>query len=213
MKNIISALLLLSFVFILSCSSSTGTDTKPPTITITQPQNNETINDSIYTIQVNVTDNKNIISIRIYIDSILVANSTSKDTCSYDWHTYWWTESADHTIRVEAMDGNNNTATKTIDVTLSEQAYIVPKLLTPADNSTQQNPLNFSWTALSQAAQYEIHITINDTPFINTSTTTTYSNSFLIYGPATWQVKAQNVLGMESKFSEIFHFTLNETKN
>jgi len=212
MKNIILALTLLSFVFILSCSSSTGSDTKPPTITITQPQNNETINDSIYTIQVDATDNKSIVSIKIYIDSTLVANSTSKDNCNYDWHTYWWTESTSHTIKVEALDSNDNTATKSIDVTLSEQAYIVPKLLLPADNSTLQNPLNFTWTALPQAAQYEIHITINGTPFINTATTTTYSNSFLKYGPATWQVKAQNALGMESKLSEVYHFTLNETK-
>jgi len=214
MNKIILGLALLSLIFIISCSSSTSSD-DPPTITFIQPQNNETINDSIYTIQVSIENNSStfgIVSTKIFIDSICVVTLADKDNCSYDWHTYWWTESTDHSIRVEAMDGNNNTATKSINVSLSDQAYIVPKLLTPPDNSQQQNPMNFSWTALPQTFQYEIHITINDTPFVNTTTNTTYTNSFLIYGAATWKVKAQNALGMKSKFSEEYHFTLTETK-
>lgn len=211
MKNIILALTLLSFVFILSCSSSTGSDDSP-TITFVHPQNNETITDSIYTIEVSIEDTKSIVYVTISADTFCLYQTTNKNyTC--EWQTYWFTNSADHTIKVEAIDSDDKTTTKSINVTLSDEAYATPKPLTPADNATLQNPVNFSWTALPQAMNYEIHITINDTiypPYY--STTTTYSNSFLIYGPATWQVKAQNWRGQESKLSEVYHFTLNETK-
>ena len=211
MKKIIIVLTLLCMTFLISCSSSTSSDDSP-TITFVHPQNNETINDSIYTIEVSVEDTKSILSVSIYVDSVCLYQSPSNKNYSCEWHTYWFTESYDHTIKVEALNSDDKTTTKSIDVTLSEQAYVAPKLLSPADNSTLQNPLNFSWTALPQTFQYEVYITINDTPFVNTTVDTTYSNSFLIYGPATWQVKAQNALGMESKLSELYHFILNETK-
>ncbi len=210
MQKISVLVFITGLLFMFSCSSSTGSDSNAPTITITQPQNNETINDSIYTIQVSADDSKSIVSLKLYIDSLLVKDTAGKTDCQYDWHTYWWTESSDHTIKVEALDSDDNTTIKSVEVTLSDQAYITPKLMSPPDNATILNPVDFSWTAIPQASSYEIHITINDTPFINTSFTTTYSNSFLIYGSGTWQVKAQNGIGMETKLSEVFHFTLTE---
>lgn len=211
MKKIILSLILLASIFMISCSSSTSSD-DPPTITFIHPQNNETITDSIYTIEVSVEDTKSILGVSIYVDSVCLYQSPTNKNYSCEWQTYWFTDSYDHTIKVEALDSDDKTTTKSIDVTLSDQAYITPNLLAPADNSTLQNPINFSWSAIPQASDYEIHITINDTPFVNTSISTTYSNSFLIYGPATWKVKAIDAIGMETKFSEEYHFTLTETK-
>jgi len=210
MKKLFIIIILIPIVLAIACSSSTKSDNTKPNITIIQPQNNETINDSIYSIEVSATDSKSINSITIYIDSIEVASSSGKYDCTYDWHTYYWTEKQEHLIQVTAMDDNLNTTTKNIDVTLAEEAYVTPKLLSPDDGSQLQNPLEFSWSSLPEAIQYQIHITINDTPFLNTATDTVYSNSFLIYGNGTWKVSAENGFGMSTNFSEEKHFVLEQ---
>lgn len=210
MKNIILALALLSFVFILSCSSSTGSDDSP-TITFVHPQNNETITDSIYTIEVSVEDTKSIVSVSIYVDSTCLYQTPAKNyTC--EWQTYWFTNSADHTIKVEATDSNDKTTTKTIDVTLSDQAYITPKPLTPADNAMLKYPINLSWTAIQGADSYEVDLIINSVTFPLTPSTNSQSIDYTIYGDATWKVKAVDAFGMSTKYSEEYHFTVTETK-
>ena len=211
MNKIILGLVLLSLAFMISCSSSTSSDDSP-TITFVHPQNNETINDSIYTIEVSVEDTKSILSVSIYVDSVCLYQSPSNKNYSCEWHTYWFTESYDHTIKVEALNSDDKTTTKSIDVTLSEQAYIAPKPLTPADNATLQYPVNLSWTPIQDADSYEVDLVINGVTFPLTPSTNSQSIDYTIYGDATWKVQAVDAFGMSTKYSEEYHFTVTETK-
>ncbi|MBN2016525.1 MAG: hypothetical protein JW794_00050 [Candidatus Cloacimonetes bacterium] len=211
MKKIILGLTLLSLAFLMSCSSSTGSN-ESPTITFVHPQNNETINDSIYTIEVSVEDTKSIVSVSIYADSVCLYQSTDSKNYTCEWHTYWFTDSADHTIKVEATDSDDKTTTKSVDVTLSEQAYITPKPLTPANNATLQYPVNLTWTAIDNALSYEVDLVINSVTFPLTPATNSQTIDYTIYGAATWKVKAVDAFGMSTKYSEEYHFTVTETK-
>lgn len=210
MKKYFFIPIILLSIFMISCSSSTDTDSNKPEITIIQPQNNETIADSVYTIQVSATDEKSISSIEINIDYIQVTSTSGKMDLEYEWHTFYWTETTAHQIQIVATNDNLNSTKKNINVTLADEAYTTPDLISPPDSSQQQNPLDFKWSSLPQAIQYQIHISINYTPFLNTAMDTVYSNSFSIYGDGTWKVCAQNDWGMSSKFSEEFHFELQQ---
>ena len=211
MKKIIIGLILLGCIFMISCSSSTSSDDSP-TITFVHPQNNETITDSIYTLEVSVEDTKSISSVSIYVDSVCLYQSPTNKNYSCEWKTYWFTESSDHTIKVEALDSNDKATTKSIDVILSDEVYITPKPLTPADNATLQYPIDLTWTEISDAFSYEVDLVINGVTFPLTPSTNSQTINYTIYGAATWKVKALDTLGMETKYSEEYHFTVTETK-
>ncbi|MBC8525753.1 MAG: hypothetical protein ISS28_04600 [Candidatus Cloacimonetes bacterium] len=213
MKKLISFILFLCLLFIINCSSSTDNDTTPPTVTISQPQDGATITDSITSIKVNATDNVGIASITLYIDDIEVSSTAGNTTYEYEWFVLYWSYSNDHTIRATACDLNDNKGSKSINVTVTEEAYIYPELLEPADNSEVQNPIVFKWTSLPDAYQYEVHFAHNDTLFIETPSDTTITKDFYIFGSFKWKVRAERIFlaGADtSKYSPYFHFILSE---
>ncbi|HEX38303.1 MAG TPA: hypothetical protein ENG70_05575 [Candidatus Cloacimonetes bacterium] len=209
MKKLSILSIFLGILFVISCTSSTSSD-NPPTITFIHPQDNETINDSIYTIEVSIEDTKSIVSVSIYVDSICLYQSPTNKNYTCDWHTYWFTDSADHIIKVEALDSDGKTSIKSIDVTLSDQAYITPNPLTPVDNATLQYPIDLTWTAIEDAFSYEVNLVINGVTFPLTPSTNSQTIDYTIYGAATWKVKALNALGMETRYSDEYHFTVNQ---
>ena len=209
-KKIIISLILVASIFMVSCSSSTKSD-ESPTITFVHPQNNETITDSIYTIEVSVADTKSIIYVEISVDSFCLYHTPTNKNYTCEWQTYWFTDSADHTIKVEAIDSDGKTTTKSINVTLSDEVYITPKPLTPADNATLQYPIDLSWTAIQDADSYDVDLVINGFSFYPTPLTNSQTINYTIYGDATWKVKAVDWFG-STKYSEEYHFTVTETK-
>ncbi|MEA3476105.1 MAG: Ig-like domain-containing protein [Candidatus Cloacimonadota bacterium] len=211
MKKLISLILFLCLLFIINCSSNN--DTTPPTVTISQPQDGATITDSITSIKVNATDNEGIASITLYIDDIEVGSTVGNTTYEYEWFVFYWSDSNDHTIRATACDLNDNKGSKSIDVTVTEEAFIYPELLEPADSSEVQNSIEFKWTSLPDAYQYEVHFAHNDIVFIETPSDTTITKNFDIFGSFKWKVKAERIFiaGADtSKYSPPFHFTLTE---
>ena len=101
----------------VSPSPSPSGDTQPPTITITNPQNNSTLpkNGSV-TVSGKATDLSSISKMEIFIDNALVA-ICSTASCSYKWYITKLV-SGFHTIKVSAWDKSaaQNTASSSITV-------------------------------------------------------------------------------------------------
>lgn len=92
-----------------------GSDTTPPTISITSPSNGATISGT-NTIQTSASDNVGVTEVRFYIDGSYVGVDSSSPF-SYSWDT---TSSSDgaHSIEAVAYDAAGNTGNDDISVTV-----------------------------------------------------------------------------------------------
>jgi hypothetical protein len=94
------------------CSSS---DTTPPTVTITSPSGGSTVVGRV-SIAATGTDNVSVVKMEIYVDSVLLATSTT-GTISTKWNVRSTSIAfGTHTITVKAYDASNNTGSSTITV-------------------------------------------------------------------------------------------------
>ena len=106
----------LSVDVILDIGGSGG-DYIAPSVTITNPSNNDIVSD-IVSITVDATDVNGITSQRILIDDIEVST-----TSSYSWDTTLESEGI-HTVKAEATDPSDNTGYKQISVTVDNDGYV-----------------------------------------------------------------------------------------
>ena len=118
--------------------NSGGTDTIPPSVTITAPIAGSTVS-GIVTITMSATDANGISSYAIYIDGIFTSG-----TNSYSWDT---TQEIDgsHTILCEALDPSGNNGSNTISVTvnnsdISHNPSEIFKLMTFNINKSGEDP-------------------------------------------------------------------------
>ncbi len=112
-----------------------GGDTTPPSVTINDPSNGETVSGTT-TISFSASDANGISSRRILIDGTQVSTASS-----YSWDTTGYANGA-HTIRCEATDPSGNTGYSQISVSV--------------DNTVEDNELQDGVTVTSSlAAQYD----------------------------------------------------------
>lgn len=121
MKKITVVLLIL---FCFSCKKTTKVDTTPPTVTITYPENNATVIDTV-TIIADATDNKGVTKVEFYINDSLNYTDTSSP-----WEYLWDTNPLPDifcTITAKAYDAEGNIGTSQgISVNLSAPQIIPP---------------------------------------------------------------------------------------
>ena len=104
---------------VITVNVGSGSDTTPPTVTMTAPANGATVTGSAVTVSANASDNVGVTSVQFLLDG---ANLGSLDTTapySIVWDTTTATNGA-HTLSARAIDAAVNTGTATVvNVTVS----------------------------------------------------------------------------------------------
>lgn len=97
---------------------STGTsDSSPPSISITAPQDGATVNGQV-SIDVTAFDDYGVDKVRIFVDNTLLVEQYTAPFHAV-WNTSSLADNSAHTIKVEAVDLSKNFSTKSIGVTVS----------------------------------------------------------------------------------------------
>jgi hypothetical protein len=98
-----------------------GSDTTPPTASITAPANNATVSNSV-TITATASDNVGVVKMELYIDGTLTTSNTNATSLSFSWNTNP-VSNGSHSLVVKAYDAANNIRTSpTVTVTVSNSA-------------------------------------------------------------------------------------------
>jgi hypothetical protein len=122
-----------------------GSDTTPPTASITAPANNATVSNSV-TITAAASDNVGVVKMELYIDGTLTTSNTNSTSLSFAWNTNP-VANGSHSLVVKAYDAANNVGTSpTITVTVSNAAA-TQLLGNPGFENGSANPA--PWTATS----------------------------------------------------------------
>jgi hypothetical protein len=122
-----------------------GSDTTPPTASITAPANNATVSNSV-TITATASDNVGVVKMELYIDGTLTTSNTNATSLSFSWNTNP-VSNGSHSLVVKAYDAANNIGTSpTVTVTVSNSAA-TQLLGNPGFENGSTNPA--PWTASS----------------------------------------------------------------
>lgn len=98
--------LVVGLFFLFGCEEeSTNPDTTAPTVEITSPTNNSTI-DGVVDITLNVSDNKGIAKVEIYIDGEL-SGETNSEPWEFTWDTELWPDT-EYILQAKAYDTSDN---------------------------------------------------------------------------------------------------------
>ncbi|MDP8226932.1 MAG: Ig-like domain-containing protein [Candidatus Celaenobacter polaris] len=107
MKFVILLFFISIIIFVLSCEKTTKPDTTPPTITITNPQNGDTVFEMV-NIACMSTDNEGVKKVELWIDGVFTGISDNTEPYSLIWNTTVYEDSTSYTIVVRAYDINDN---------------------------------------------------------------------------------------------------------
>ena len=211
---IFSVLLVLTILVFLSCEKkTTEPDNTPPTVTITQPANGETLTEPV-TIKVDAVDNESVKKVEFIIDGDKVFEDTN-EPYEYVWNVYYWADGQIHTILAKAHDSSGNIGqSSVVQVTVSENAETYPILISPENNYSVffLTPIDFIWTSIEDAASYELIIS-SDFQFTNIEYSTSVNDTILQVeglspGNHYWKVRAFNEVGLYSNYSPYNSFCL-----
>jgi hypothetical protein len=104
--------------FALNATTSGGSDTTPPTTSVTAPANGATVSGTI-TVSATGSDNVGVTRMEVYIDGALKTSNTNSSSISYSWNTTG-VSNGSHTIQSKAYDAASNVGTSpTVTVTVS----------------------------------------------------------------------------------------------
>ncbi len=105
-----------------------GTDTTPPTTSITSPTNGATVSGTV-AINATASDNVGVTQMQILIDGAVAASNTNATSLSFNWNTTT-VANGSHTIVSKAFDAAGNVGTSsTITVTVSNGGGTTTELL------------------------------------------------------------------------------------
>jgi hypothetical protein len=124
-------------------------DTTAPTISITSPNDGDTVNTNSFTVKGTASDSGGVKTVEVKIDSGSYSTATGTETWSFDVSNY---PEGTHTITAKATDNNGNSDTKSIQVTYTPPDTTPPELKLPADiteeaTSAEGAKVTFSATA------------------------------------------------------------------
>jgi len=111
-KLILFLIIILFYLLISGCAPK---DTTPPQVSITSPQNGQTVS-GIVTIQALAIDNVGVLKVEFYIDENKVGEDT-ESPYSYDWDTTQYTNGI-HKITAKAYDKAGNIRSVSINVNI-----------------------------------------------------------------------------------------------
>ena len=127
MKKLILAQILFS-LFVFNCEKEQ--DTSPPTVTITSPQTNSTVNE-IVTITCISSDNEGVEKVELWVNGVTTGLFDETEPYSFDWNTTL-VDNGNYTVTIRSYDTSENT-------TDSE-----PIFLTVDSTQSNPNPINIT---------------------------------------------------------------------
>ena len=213
-NSMFSVLLVLIILVFLSCGKkTTESDNTPPTVTITQPANGETLTEPV-TIKVDAVDNESVKKVEFIIDGDKVCEDTT-EPYEYMWNVCYYADGQVHTILAKAHDSSENIGqSSVVQVTVSENAETYPILISPENNYSVffLTPIGFIWTSVENAASYELIIS-SDIQFTTIEYNTSVNDTILQVeglspGNHYWKVRAVNDVGLYSNYSPCNSFFL-----
>ncbi len=214
---IYNVLLVLTILVFLSCEKkTTEPDNTPPTVTITQPANGETLIEAVI-IKADAVDNESVEKVEFIIDGIIVGED-NEEPYDYMWNVYYYADGQIHTILAKAYDNSDNVGqSSVVQVTVSEDISICPVLISPENQYSAYylSPVDFVWTNVNEAINYELLIA-SDEQFNSIEYITTVNDTFvkieeLNPGTFYWKVRAVNEVGLYSNYSLTYSFFLSSS--
>ena len=161
MEKSLTTFLSLLFCVFLSCSDSTEPenviDEIPPSVVITSPAPNVTLNSPIL-IKADATDNVGVDSVSFLIDGVRIGADDSTPYEQY-WQVGYWADGGVHTIFAKAYDKVGNIGqSELVSVTIVKEAWFAPILISPLNNTVFRNDNNVTliWRSMPNAVNYGI---------------------------------------------------------
>lgn len=143
----------------------------PPTVSITYPQNGQTIGGTV-NIQVDAQDDRSISKVEFYIDNTRTYTDAGKPY-SWNWDTTQYSE-GQHTIKVIAYDSANQTATSQITVTVSKNAQQdnppSVNFVSPTNGQNVSGVVSVSIYAADDKGVQKVELYINNTKIVELTT-------------------------------------------
>ncbi len=103
----------------ITVTVGSGSDTTPPTVTMTAPADGATVTGSAVTVSANASDNVGVTSVQFLLDGAALGSADTTSPYSIAWNTATASNGA-HTLSARASDAAGNTGTATtINVTVS----------------------------------------------------------------------------------------------
>ena len=217
--NKLSSIFSICFAFLvqtwlwIGCGNNPAeSDKTPPTVVITQPINDATLTEPI-TIKADAVDNNGIKQVEFVIDGELIGTDPSAPYEQF-WNVSFWADGDAHRVFAKALDNSGNVGQSAlISVTVSEDAIILPELVSPKHDSiiTETNNITLTWRSSPQTTNYEVivssELNFTTTEFLSTLTDT-FITTTLTEGMHYWRVRAQNNIGLWSDWSVSWKFLI-----
>jgi Bacterial Ig domain/Fibronectin type III domain len=159
-------------------------DTTPPTVSLTAPNNGQTVQGTAVSIGANASDNVGVTKVEFYVDGTLV-NTDTASPYSYPWNTTLVNDGS-HTIYAKAYDAVNagvNSATVSINVDNIPDAKPTVTVTAPVASATVKGVVAIAASAGDDVGVTKVEFYVNGT-IIGTDTTSPYNMSWVTTGYA-----------------------------
>ena len=167
-----------------SVQATTGSDTTPPSVSISSPANGVTVSSTV-TVQASASDNVGVTKVEFYLDGFL---QTTDTTSPYTWS--WNTASStngSHTLSAKAYDAAGNMGgSSNVSVTVSNPDTTPPTIPTGLGiTGSTTSTISLSWTASTDnvgVTGYKVYRctgACSPTTQIGTSTATSFTDTLL----------------------------------
>ena len=156
-----------------------NTDTTPPTVSITSPANNATVNGTI-TVSATASDNVGVASVQLQVDGANVGAADTTAPYNFSWNTTS-VSNASHTLTAVAKDAAGNTTTSAgVKVTVNNSDTTPPtvSITSPANNATVNGTITVSATASDNVGVASVQLQVDGANVGAADTTAPYNFSW-----------------------------------
>jgi len=201
--------IVVAIVVLAALGCEKDKDENPPTVTLTEPSDGETVSGFV-TITVQATDDDSVESITLLIDDSPV-DTAYQSSLVYEWNTLVLADSSTHTIQATALDcAGNQGVSATISVVLdhsSERPTRPPRPDGPTSGRAGES-LTFTATttdpngdSITFQFDWGDGSALTWTDYVASGDTATVQKSFETPGTYKVRVKAKDVHGAYSEYS------------
>ncbi|HEX7140821.1 MAG TPA: Ig-like domain-containing protein [Vicinamibacterales bacterium] len=152
-----------TFTYFDDVAVSGGSDTTPPTTSITAPANGATVSGTV-NVTATASDNVGVTKMEIYVDGGLASSNTNATSLAYSWNTTS-VANGSHTLMSKAYDAAGNVGTSaTVTVTVSNSTDTTPpttSITAPANGATVSATINVTATASDNVGVTKMEIYID----------------------------------------------------
>ena len=154
-------------------------DTTDPTVSITSPANNATVNGTM-TVSATASDNVGVASVQLQVDGANVGAADTSAPYNFSWNTTS-VSNGSHTLTAVAKDAAGNTATSnSVKVTVNNADATPPtvSISSPANNATVNGTMTVSATASDNVGVASVQLQVDGANVGSADTSAPYNFSW-----------------------------------